>query len=113
MSNTDINLSDLNIVLRSHTSIDLLKSGTINLSQIEKSINTGSIFKRKNKIIIGRPAPIIAEPLMLSQLPRKCRSKNTVINVKENIDDFVTEEDPLAADLSDSAELDRKPNFKK
>ena len=113
ISKTDINLSDLNLIIRSNTSLDLLRSKSITLSQIEKSIESGSIYKRRDKIVFGKPQKVEEQQLKLSSLPRKCRSKNNAVNVVEPIDQFVTEEDPLAADLSDSAEADRKPIFKK
>lgn len=50
ISNSDVSLGDLNITIRSKTSVNLLKNSQITYEQALKSAESGSLFKKRNKI---------------------------------------------------------------
>jgi hypothetical protein len=59
ISNMNVTLSDLALNIKAHSSINLLDSKHYhyNLSQLEESAKSGSIFKKGNKIFVRKVAP--------------------------------------------------------
>lgn len=110
ISKADINLSDLNITVKSMKSINLFGHTTITKEQIIKSYMSGSISKRKGVLFFRLTAPIKEK--------RKVESINNILNnraksclniVKKEIPDInelynTDEDDKLIQDLLNEEE---------
>lgn len=61
ISNRNVSLADLNLTIKAFSSINLLdkKHYYYNDEQIENSIKSGSIFKKRNKIVVRKVEPEI------------------------------------------------------
>jgi histone acetyltransferase (RNA polymerase elongator complex component) len=74
ISNMNVSLRDLGITIPSKKSVNLLNSKhySFNKEQLELSAATGSLFAKKDKILIRQTAPeiIIAPGIQISKLPR-------------------------------------------
>lgn len=86
ISNKDISIDDLYLTIRAKTSINLLDSKHYYFTwdQVFKSITSGSIFKKRNKIFIRKIPPKFEQIKLqvdeISVIP--CRSKS-IYEVKE------------------------------
>jgi len=67
ISNMIVNLHDLNLFIKPYSSINLLdrKHYLISENQIYHSANSGSIFKKKDKIYIRNIAPELKQDIAL------------------------------------------------
>jgi len=88
ISPVNISLGDLNLTVRAYSSINLLDSKHYHytLSEIQKSVNSGSIFKKRNKIVVRKNPPIILNPkiatLEETYIPSRQRSGISIKEVK-------------------------------
>lgn len=59
ITRTDIGLSDLNLTIRAYTSINILdpKHYYLTPEQIKRSLEGGSLFKRRDKVVVRKVAP--------------------------------------------------------
>lgn len=114
ISKKDITLEDLNCVVRSFTSINLLDSKHYNITeqQIKNSLEAGSL-KKKNHLVKPRitapekekPISIITEPTTMPT-----RAKALIELKSKNFDNELDiTDDEFANELADTAEEDRKP----
>lgn len=87
-SKQDVSLSDLGVTVRSMTSVNLLDQTHyphITLAMLEKSENSGSMFKRRDKVSHRKVAPEAAPKETLQRdtqavIPIKARS---ILEIKE------------------------------
>lgn len=123
ISNRNVTLSDLNLNVKAYCSINLLDSKhyKYTMSQLIASSTSGSIFKKKSKILLREQAPETEKPSMLfnrdNHIPSRERS---VLVIKEESyeelsvgDNKFAEEEKFARENADIADMDTKPIFVK
>jgi hypothetical protein len=117
ISNRNVSLADLNITIKSFSSINLLdnKHYSFTKEQLLKSAKDGSIFKKRDKIFVRKVPPHqhLESGILISDntLPFKERSL-LVINENKyeelNVDDV-----KYAEENAELAEMDQQPLIKK
>jgi hypothetical protein len=113
ISKMNISLSDLNLTIKSLASINLLdeKHYHYTLEQIEKSIQSGSIFKRRDKIFVRINAPDLLKNNMSvireTYIPSRKRS---LFEMKvDHYDELDVSDEQFAEENADTADFDTKP----
>jgi len=110
ISNRDIALHDLNLIIPSKKSINLydFKHSRLTEEQINASMSSGSIFKKKSNLFINDKLPKSARPIKkVNELPLIGARKNDIIIEKTNFDELNINEEEYAAENADLAEADR------
>jgi hypothetical protein len=113
ISKQDINLSDLGLTLKAFSTVNLLdkKHYFYTLEEILNSVISGSISKRKSKILIREKSPIINVNNMLidkdSVIPSRERSLYSI--KEENYEELNVSDEKFAEENADNAELDVQP----
>ena len=124
-SNRNVSLSDLNLTIKAFTSVNLLdvKHYQYTSQQLVKSAESGSIFKKRNMLIVRKIAPevfkanikITRETFMPSRERSILSIKDGVYEELHMIDETLSPEDlkksdeQFAKDNADTAEMDQKP----
>lgn len=118
ISKRNISLADLNLTIKALSSINLLDTKHYNytLNQLEKSAESGSIFKKKFMLAIRKVAPeIIKMNIPLKEetyIPSRERStliiKEEVYQELNVIDDQKLSDEQFAKENADIAELDNQ-----
>lgn len=124
VSNRNVSLTDLNLTVRAYSSINLLdkKHYKYTLDQLQKSVESGSVFKKRNKLVVRKIAPEILKanvPLLRETfIPSRERSVFTI--KEESYEELMVEnenqkisDEQFARDNADIIELDEQPLFKK
>lgn len=117
ISNRNVSLTDLNLTIPAFQSINLLKKGHYyyTLEQIENSVKIGSIFHKRDKIVVRQVKP---EQIILNLpyneetfIPDRARS---LFQIKqEKYAELDLSDEVFAEENADIAEQDRQPTFKK
>lgn len=106
ISTRNVSLADLNITINSFNSVNLLsKHYHLTLEQIESSVKSGSIFKKRDKIKIKGKAPIkeIAKPILEDKngvLPNT-RTKSIVMTKHEHYEELELSDEQFAEENAD------------
>lgn len=101
VSKTDISLHDLNLTIRSMTSINLLdkRHYSLTLEQIETSLIKGSLYKKRNKVF-KRKSPPVERPsinqLKVVDAPIPNRTKSTYEIKEEHYEELSLSDDAFA-----------------
>jgi hypothetical protein len=109
ISNRNVSLADLNLTVNAYCSINLLdkKHYYYTAEQIEKSVNNGSIFRKRDKIIIRKFAPTFTKAnlpyIKEAYIPSRGKS---VLNIKEEKYEELNISDEQFAE--NSTDLDEK-----
>lgn len=87
ISKRNVSLADLNLTIKSYTSVDLLSNHYYyTKEQLIKSVESGSIFKKRDKIVVRKISPEILKANMPflkdSFIPSRERS---VMEIKEEL----------------------------
>ena len=122
ISGMNVSLRDLNLTIKAYTSINLLdnKHYKYTLEELQKSVEKGSIFSKRNKIFVRKNAPEIdldksyIYSAVDAIIPGRERS---VMKIQEEYyeelsfaDDKLAEE-KYAEENAEFAEMDEKPTF--
>lgn len=96
ISNMNVSLSDLNLTIKAHSSVNLLddKHYSYTKEQLDESVKKGSIFKKRNKIFVRKVAPITEKHIVLS-------IKDTYIQTRERSIYSIKEEKYEELDMTD------------
>lgn len=112
-SNMNVSLSDLNLTIKAYSTINLLdnKHYKYTEDQLIKSAESGSIFKKSNRLSVRKINPKIFETKMLfvqdAVIPYREKS---IFNIKEeNYEELNISDEEFARDNADIIELDSKP----
>ena len=112
VSKMDVSLADLNVTVRSYTSVNLLDSAHYQLSeeQIQFSLEKGSLHKKRDKIKVRLHAPIPEKPRLIEkaenfQRPLRSGIKTTAPKYEE----LDISDEKFAEELAETAEQDRSP----
>lgn len=117
VSNMNVSLSDLNLTIKSFSSVNLLdnKHYSFSKEQLIKSAENGSLFKKRNKIFIRKYSPEINKENILftntSGVPS--REKSIYIIKEEKYDELNLSDIDFAFENAELAEIDSQPIIKK
>ena len=110
ISNRNVSLADLNLTVKSFSSINLLdkKHYSFTKDQLLKSEASGSIFNKRNKIVVRKIAPTIINmniPMVVeTYIPSRERS---IYSIKEEkYEELNMSDEDFAKDNADMVELD-------
>ena len=113
ISNMNVSLADLNLTVKAYSSINLLDSKHYyyTLEQLQKSAESGSIFKKSNKLIVRKVAPEIlqANVPMLRETFIPSRERSIFAIKEENYEELNLSDEQFAQENADIVELDNKP----
>ena len=104
MSTVNVNLSDLAYTIPAGKSINLLSKGfNYNIDTLIKSSESGSIFKKRNKIklVAGPPQIIKDETYQLATQPMQTKKRSAVI-ITEPVfeDEWMFSDEKFAEEMS-------------
>ena len=120
----NVSLADLNLTIKAYSSVNLLDARhySYTVDQLKKSVESGSIYKKRDKIIVRKVAPEVLQaniPLTRETfIPTRERS---VLSIKEeNYEELnVSEEEQMKSDEdfaaanAETADADTKPMITK
>ncbi len=118
ISNRDITLYDIGVPVRARTSINLLDKKHYHISEedLEKSLKTGDLFKKK-KFVIKRMSP----PTLNSTSFKIAIDYNAIIPARTNsiyeikqekYDELIVTDEQFAEDNVETVEMDKQPPIK-
>lgn len=111
ISDRNVTLSDLRISIPHHSSLNLLDSRhySYTYQQLKQSALEGSIFKKRDKIKVGKQPAEKPDPIKhtLSNRPMVRRKRSAVKVEKMEFEEFAMSDEEYAAEMArDWAELD-------
>lgn len=105
ISNRDVSLTDLNLTIRAFTSVDLLgRRYPYTLEQLEKSVASGSIYKKRDKIFKRSVPPELIKMNVIgidanSNIPTRERS---ILEIKqEKYEELMLSDEDFAKENAD------------
>lgn len=113
ISKMNVSLADLNLTIKAYSSVNLLDSKhyQYTLDQLNKSVDSGSIFKKRDRIVVRKVAPEVLKaniPLTRETfIPSRERSLYEIKH--EHYDELNVSDEQFASDTADLVELDNKP----
>ncbi len=113
ISKKDVNLSDLAVSIKAHSSINLLdkKHYSLTREQCEKSVNSGSIYVRRSYIKVREVLPYepIKQNLQVANTIRSDRVLRPVIHVEQpEYEELSFSDEEIASDALDMFEDKKK-----
>ncbi len=110
ISNRNVSLADLNVTIKAFSSVNLLDSKhySYSVDQLEASAKTGSLAKKKDKLVIRRFAPTITQRNVSlnrdAMIPSRERS---LYNIKEeHYEELNISDEDFAKENADTAQID-------
>lgn len=116
ISKMNVSLADLNLTIKAYSSVNLLdkKHYQYTHEQLVKSVESGSIFKKRDKIIERKvPPEVLKASIPLDRetfIPSRERSLFTIKN--ENYEELNVSDEQFAEISADLNEQDSKPTKK-
>jgi hypothetical protein len=118
VSNMNVTLSDLALNIPAYRTVNLMdtKHYSYNLEQLHKSADSGSLFKKRNKIVVRKLAPEVhkenRKPIdRETAIPSRERS---VLEIKdEKYEELQVGDEEFANENADLADMDNQPVFSK
>ena len=110
-SNRDVSIGDLRFVIKAYSTINLMdkKHYRFTLESVKKSVSSGSIFNKRDKIFVRKVPPtneIILIPVVEEGFPTRQRS---LVDVKyEHYQELDISDEQWAEENADIVELDSK-----
>jgi hypothetical protein len=113
ISNRNVSLADLNLTVKAFSSVNLLdkKHYDYNLEQLNTSATKGSIFKKKDKIVVRQVAPEVIKMNVpfLKETYIPSRERSTYVIKDENYEELNISDEEFAAENAEIIELDTTP----
>lgn len=113
ISKMNVSLADLDLTIKAFTSVNLLDNRhyQYTLDQLVKSAETGSIFKKRDRIVVRKVAPeVLKANLPLTRetfIPSRERSLFVIKH--ENYEELNVSDEQFASETADLVEMDNKP----
>jgi hypothetical protein len=113
LCNRNVSLADLNVTIKAFSSVNLLdkKHYYYTLEQLEKSHQSGSIYKKRDKIVKRKIEPEILKaniPLLRETfIPN--RERSTLIIKEEKYEELQISDEEFAKENADTAQMDTVP----
>lgn len=118
ISNRDITLHDLGVVVRAKNSINLLnpRHYHLTLAECEKSEKTGSIFQKKGAIIKRKGPPTINSLSFKMAIDHDAiipDRTHSIYEIKqEQYDELIVSDEQFADENAETVEMDKQPPIK-
>ena len=108
--NRNVSLSDLNLTIKAFSSVNLLdnKHYSYTIEQLEKSVKSGSIFKKRNMISVRKNAPTVTKfnvPLS-SETYLPSRERSVLAIKEESYEELNISDEQFADQNAEIADLD-------
>lgn len=110
ISNRNVSLTDLNLTIKAFSSVNLLdkKHYEYSLEQLQASVKSGSLAKKRDKLVVRQFAPTIIKKNTAfnpeSMIPTRERS---LYNIKEeHYEELAVSDEDFAKDNADTAQID-------
>jgi hypothetical protein len=113
ISNRNVSLADLNLTVKAYSTVNLLdkKHYQYTLEQLVKSAESGSLFKKRDKMVVRKIAPeILKANVPLSRetfIPS--RERSLFVIKEENYEELNVSDEQFAQENADIVDLDSKP----
>jgi len=103
ISKMNVSLADLNLTIKAYSSVNLMdtKHYQYKVDQLKKSVESGSIFKKRDKIIVRKVAPevLIANIPLTRETFIPTRERSMLSIKEENYEELnVSEDDQKKSD---------------
>lgn len=113
ISNRNVSLADLNLTVKAFSSVNLLdkKHYQYSLEQLQKSAEDGSIFNKRNKLVVRKLAPEIfkANIPIARETFLTSRERSTLAIKEEHYEELEVSDEEFARENADTAEMDAQP----
>lgn len=113
LSNRNVSLADLNLTIKAFSSVNLLdgRHYYYTLEQLQKSMVSGSIFKKRDKIAVRKIAPEIltANIPLLRETFIPTRERSTMAINEEKYEELNVSDEDFAKENADTAIMDSLP----
>jgi len=117
ISPMNVSLADLALTIKAYSSVNLLdtKHYQYTQQQLQKSFESGSIFKKRDKIVVRKIAPEIlkANVPLTRETFIPTRERSTLVIKEENYEELNVSDEDFAKENADIVELDNQPIIKK
>lgn len=117
ISPMNVSLADLALTIKAYSSVNLLdkRHYPYTQDQLQKSFESGSIFKKRDKIVIRKIAPEIlkANVPLARETFIPTRERSTLVIKEENYEELNVSDEDFAKENADIVELDNQPINKK
>lgn len=117
ISGRNVSLADLDLTIKAFSSVNVLdrKHYSYTEEQLQESVTKGSIFKKRDKIVVRKNPPkqiVVNVPFVQeTYIPTRQRS---LYNIKEEkYEELNISDEIFASENAEIAEQDRQPLFKK
>ena len=112
ISPMNVSLADLNLTIKAFSSVNLLDKRHYRYTkeQLEKSVSSGSVFKKRDKIVVRQLAPEVlkAKIPLASDSFIPSRERSTLQITQENYEELNISDEEFAKENADIIELDTK-----
>lgn len=117
ISNRNVSLTDLALTVRARSSANLLdkKHYQYNLEQLQKSAESGSIFKKRDKIVVRKVAPevLITNVPLTKDMFIPTRERSTLVIKEEHYKELSVEanlsDEEFAKENAEMADTNTRP----
>jgi len=117
ISKMNVSLSDLNLTIKAYNSVNLMdtKHYQYKIEQLKKSVESGSIFKKRDKIIVRKVTPevLIANIAITRETFMPTRERSLLSIKEKNYEELNVSDEEFAKDNADTADADTKPMIQK
>ncbi len=117
ISPMNVSLADLALTIKAYSSVNLLdmRHYQYTQEQLQKSFESGSIFKKRDKIVVRKIAPEIlkANVPLTRETFIPTRERSTLVIKEENYEELNVSDEDFAKENADIVELDNQPINKK
>jgi hypothetical protein len=110
LSNKDVRLADLNLTIKAFTSVNLLgKKYNYTLEQLEKSVASGSIFRKRDKIVKRTFPPEFIKMNIVNMSDANIPSRErSVLEIKEEkYEELMVSDEEFAKENADLIDIDQ------
>ena len=113
ISNRNVSIADLNLTVKAFSSVNLLdkKHYQYNLEQLQKSAESGSIFNKRNKLVVRKLAPeVLKANIPFARETFLTTRERSVLAIKEeHYEELEVSNEEFAKENADFAEMDTQP----
>jgi hypothetical protein len=113
ISARNVSLADLNLTIKAYSSVNLLdkRHYQYTAEQLTKSVESGSIWKKRDKIIVRKLEPEIfkANVPMTRETFIPSRERSVLVIKEEKYEELNVSDEDFAKENADTAELDTMP----
>jgi hypothetical protein len=118
LSNMNVSLTDLNLTIKAFSTVNLLdmRHYQYTLEQLQKSATAGSLFKKRNKLVVRKvapPDPKREEKKSNLQSVIPSREKSIFEIKEEKYEELQITDEQFAMENADTADMDTKLVFSK